>query len=349
MRVAWWAVLFVACAGDGRYAVVLRAPAGATVERAEVDVVPACLGVAVDSGEPPASSLRHVEVLGRERAEAIGSLAAGRYGLYARAWDARCRLFAAGCHDFEVTGDGRGTIAVTLEPVDARGCDANETCRRARCVPTDELDASTDAGPLDGSIEADSGACGGDERESVFEIAEDSDDALWFHVTTDPMEELFFSEQNPFVFVSTDDLDTWTGLRFALDLPDCAEVTAARLRLFVSPVDHSYEASATMRVFAYASLDVPSFVYGHTEAPTSHDPAGVLPDSVGAWTIGPVGETTESPDLGVLLEAVMAAAGRKQGRIGFVLTPDTMGPNQWVGFGDFHGMDFAAELHVLWR
>ena len=134
----------IACEQRGGYPVVVHLPGDAArAARVELSVLSSC-GEIHSLGDAPVSPWRVIEA---EDGSAIGTLPAGRYGLYARVWRADCSLYAAGCAPFDVTAGGRGTIEVFLTEVEARTCAADQTCVSGRC------EGGADAGEPDGGDE----------------------------------------------------------------------------------------------------------------------------------------------------------------------------------------------------
>ncbi|MBI2898344.1 MAG: hypothetical protein HYY06_32640 [Deltaproteobacteria bacterium] len=149
--------LYMACTSDDGYRVRVHVPGGGRrAVRVEVSIIGSCIELG-ELGEPPWAALRTVEALA-ERAEPIGPLAAGTYGLYGRAWEAQCLLYAAGCAPVAVEAGGAGTLEVLLEEIAARGCDGDAVCAGDRCRAQDAgPSADRDAG-LDGSVPPDGDA-----------------------------------------------------------------------------------------------------------------------------------------------------------------------------------------------
>lgn len=156
-----FALAALACSERGDYVVRAYVPGGpARAVRVELSVLESCRDVHT-SGDAPEDPLRQVEAIG-DTAEPIGVLAAGTYGLYGRAWEPGCRLYAAGCDGFEVRGDEKGTVEVVLsELAVTHVCDLDEACTDNHCMAVDggvvpgdggvdaEVDAEVDAGVAD--------------------------------------------------------------------------------------------------------------------------------------------------------------------------------------------------------
>ena len=127
-------VLLGACQ-DGEYDVVARVTDPDRAARVEVSIVAACRP-SEEAGQDPEEPIRTVEAAGADP-EPLGSLPPGRYGLYARAWDMDCALWAIGCAQIVVEAGGAGTLQVALHPIVPRGCTAGTRCESQRCVPLD--------------------------------------------------------------------------------------------------------------------------------------------------------------------------------------------------------------------
>ncbi len=154
-------ILLVAAAlgcDPGTSAVTVRTDPGSLVddlERVEVSLVASC-DAQDTSGEAPRGAIATVEaVRGDGATMAFGDVDRGPAGLYARAWDARCQVVAAGCADVVV---GDGDLEVTLRTVAGPGCAAGERCVATRCE-LGGMDAGPpiDAGPADGGPPGDAG------------------------------------------------------------------------------------------------------------------------------------------------------------------------------------------------
>ncbi|MBI2896475.1 MAG: hypothetical protein HYY06_23155 [Deltaproteobacteria bacterium] len=154
-------VLAPACGGDiGEYSVVVRVPGGSErAARLELSVLESCAEVP-DPGDDPADVLRQVWAFGGE-AESLGKLAEGRYGLYGRAWDGECFLYAAGCDAFVIEGGGEGTVEVILGELDEpRGCAAGMSCEQGECR---EAGAGVCEGTAELCVELWCGGCDSDD------------------------------------------------------------------------------------------------------------------------------------------------------------------------------------------
>jgi len=140
-HLALGAAAALGCSERGEYSVTVRLPGDpARAARVEVAVLPSCDDVETP-GDEPVLALRVTDAPG---GEALGTVPIGRHALYARAWEADCTLYAAGCAPFEVEADTRGSIAVELREIPPRGCPAGESCDEGRCTPG--ADAGPDAG-----------------------------------------------------------------------------------------------------------------------------------------------------------------------------------------------------------
>lgn len=127
-------LLGTACGGDpGEYRVVVRVPGGIErAQRIELSVLGSCAEVP-DPGDEPVEVLLRVWAIDGE-AETLGTLVEGRYGLYGRAWDGECRLYAAGCDAFVIEGGGEGTIEVILGELESpRSCPDGWICAEGQC------------------------------------------------------------------------------------------------------------------------------------------------------------------------------------------------------------------------
>jgi hypothetical protein len=152
LTAATWLCSLGLCAGScapatgGGYVPVIRFQTrelrGAT-SSVEVFVVPVgdCAALA-QSGLDPVSSARNVAFRINEPAEPLGFLPSGDVGLYARARNGQCRVVAAGCQVFTLSGNGSGELPVTIDAV-ARGCVCS-VCTNGRCGQA----APDDAGPM---------------------------------------------------------------------------------------------------------------------------------------------------------------------------------------------------------
>lgn len=91
------------------------------------------------------STIRLVEFTRGDAVPALGDLAPGDYGLYARAMNAECQVVAAGCTPIVVEGGGEGQLAVDMSSLPpASFCDAARVCLQGACVAADA--GSQDAG-----------------------------------------------------------------------------------------------------------------------------------------------------------------------------------------------------------
>lgn len=126
--------LLLACAGCGSDANSLRFEIafarGARAERA------ALIQARIDEG--PCGSQAPVYVSDfapSDQGERPPALGRGRYAFSARAQDAECFWYAAGCREVNLPDDGR-VIAIELQPIarEIRDCDT-PACRAAACLP----------------------------------------------------------------------------------------------------------------------------------------------------------------------------------------------------------------------
>jgi len=141
----WLALAAVtpACGSDG-YSVVLRLERFELAVRAEVYLVPSCAGIS-QFGRVPDAYYRSA-ALQPESIGAIGQVPSGRYGLYARAMTNDCRVFAAGCGDVRLEGDGSGTLTVSLIPITPIPCPPGFRCQLGACESDGaDLDAGASA------------------------------------------------------------------------------------------------------------------------------------------------------------------------------------------------------------
>ncbi|MBI2893424.1 MAG: hypothetical protein HYY06_07715 [Deltaproteobacteria bacterium] len=167
MARAWALVgLAVAACSEDAYRVLVHVPAPSDrATRVEVSVIGSC-GEVVTLGDPPSEPISQSEVSGDAPAP-LGALEPGAYGLYARAWDGQCSLYAAGCSPARVEAGGSGPLDVFLARIAERGCAAGQTCADGVCVGPDAsgdsgLDAGSDGGSDGGSdARSDSGSDGG--------------------------------------------------------------------------------------------------------------------------------------------------------------------------------------------
>ncbi len=126
--------LGVGCTEAG-YELRIVLPEGGTerVARIEVALLEGCSDVTGSLGmRSPDEPIRVVDGLG---GEAIGHLDPGSYGIYVRAWDRSCSLFAANCLPATVDAGGSGTLEVILldGDLDQDNCDPGDAC-----VPCEE-------------------------------------------------------------------------------------------------------------------------------------------------------------------------------------------------------------------
>jgi len=152
MRLALAAVIALGagCADDGEYRVVVRVPGGPSrAVRVDVWLIRSCDEVTV--GDVPGSSLRSLTIVDGASTEPIGAVDQDLYGLYGRAWEDGCTLFAAGCAEVAVRAGGDGELVVALDELSpTRGCDAEEECIGGRCRPRGgdgDADADADCEP----------------------------------------------------------------------------------------------------------------------------------------------------------------------------------------------------------
>lgn len=135
------------CLDDAYYSVRVAVPGGpGRALRAEVSVLRSCAEIGTQ-GDAPVAPYRQVEVVDG-KSFALGAIPAGSWGLYGRAWDESCALFAAGCETFTVSGSSSGTIGVALDAIEPVFCAGG--CSEGRC--SGEADGGRDAdGGSDGS------------------------------------------------------------------------------------------------------------------------------------------------------------------------------------------------------
>lgn len=130
------AVLVHAACGEDAYRVLVRVPGDAArAARIEVALLRSC-GELADVAEAPAAPMRLVEVT-RDGGAPLGAVEPGSYGLHARAWDADCLLYAAGCDGVTVRAGTAGTLEVALREVAAGGCEGDRTCEEGICRERD--------------------------------------------------------------------------------------------------------------------------------------------------------------------------------------------------------------------
>lgn len=159
-----WAVLSIAAIAlgacdDGGYAVVVHVPGDAArAARVEVSLLRTCGGL--DLGEPSDDPIVQVQVKG-DRSAALGAVAPGAYGLHARAWDASCRLYAAGCDAVRLEAGGEDTIDVFLGVIDEVSCAPGLRCDEGECTDDPSRDGGLPDAGLDGAPDGgvDAGAC----------------------------------------------------------------------------------------------------------------------------------------------------------------------------------------------
>ena len=363
-------VVAFACDDRGEYGVVVHVPGASSVAaRVEVDVVPACAGVPVQTGGDPETTLRHVTVPSGG-SQPIGVLAAGSYGLYGRAWDAECRLYASGCLSFRIAAGETGTITLTLAPLD-RPIECAGRCVDGSCQPgsrdggvdagPDDAGAPTDAGPgVDGSVGTDAGAdAGGPDcpgggvvpGEQTVAIADDRDDAMWNTPWTSPDERLVYRRpDNLALYVGNDAEQQAIGLRFAVDVPRCATIEEAYLGATV--FDEVHDLTDTVQVSVWDSVDVPRFNEFHSESPPEHDPAGLWGLSVGDWALNATeGMSLSSPNLAELVQHLVDRDDWQPGAtIGFFIEADAMAIDHYLGFVDVSvGDGNQSAFFVRWR
>jgi len=149
--------LLAAACDDGGYLVVIHVPGDpARLVRVEVALIRSCSDVP-RLGDAPTAPLRVVEAGPGRPKVAVGSVAAGSYALYARAWQHDCELYAVGCQAQLLEGGGEGTLQVFTTPIDPEGCLAGERCVEDVCRPAlRDAGPSGDAGPaLDAEVPVD--------------------------------------------------------------------------------------------------------------------------------------------------------------------------------------------------
>lgn len=181
-------------------------------------------------------------------------------------------------------------------------------------------------------------------------IAADADDAMWTGCTAGPTDERLYADPGDrSIMVSDDEDDECAGLRFTLDIPAGAKLASARLTLSRSSGDILED--HTLLVRAWNSSSVPPFDDSHSEVAAQHDPGGLLGVSVGGWKPGTVNGPVTTPDLAVLLQAVVDrsdwAIDDQHRTIGLLLVKEQMAA-QWVGFGDSSGALAPASLEYEW-
>ena len=131
----------IACEEGGGYPVLVHRPGDAVrAARVDLSVLSSC-GEIRSLGDDPVSPWR---VIDAEDGSVIGNLPAGRFGLYARAFQDDCALYAAACAPFDVEAGGEGTIEVFLTEVPTRTCGPEASCAAGRC------EGGADAGEPDG-------------------------------------------------------------------------------------------------------------------------------------------------------------------------------------------------------
>ncbi len=159
------------CADDGEYRVLVRVPGGPSrAVRVDVWLIRSC--DEVTAGDVPGSSLRSLTIVDGASTEPIGAVEEDLYGLYGRAWEDGCTLFAAGCAEVTVRAGGDGELVVALDELSPpRGCDPDEECALGRCRPQGgDGDADADCEPEGGLCALPADCCNG---------------ACWFGFCTD--------------------------------------------------------------------------------------------------------------------------------------------------------------------
>ncbi|MBI2895537.1 MAG: hypothetical protein HYY06_18415 [Deltaproteobacteria bacterium] len=171
---SWAGLTAVALLGcdEGQYRVILHVPGGAErAARVEVSVIPSC-GEVATAGAPFDAPLRVVDVRGGQ-SPPLGSVRAGTYGLYGRAWDRRCVLFAAGCDTVHLEGSGDGTLDLYLEELSPPGgCNPGDRCEEGVCLSDGGLDAG-DEPALDGAADGSFDAGGGPSHDAATDSGRD--------------------------------------------------------------------------------------------------------------------------------------------------------------------------------
>jgi hypothetical protein len=135
----WTLLALLGCTSVEPYAVELRFDTAALAMRRaalEVRVVSAC-GTLGTTGAEPETALLQQTLTPTGMAAPLGSVRAGRIGLYALARDARCGVYAAGCQEYTVAEGQSGTLAVTLREVTGVPCPTTSLCRAGACGLTE--------------------------------------------------------------------------------------------------------------------------------------------------------------------------------------------------------------------
>jgi hypothetical protein len=128
------ALSLCASCDDGAYAVRVHVPGDAArAVRIELSVLRSCDEIRAP-GDVVITTLASVD-LGREEAGDIGAIDPGSYGLYGRAFEEGCALYAAGCAPITLEAGGEGTLDVHLLAVPPRGCAIGEICASEHCGP----------------------------------------------------------------------------------------------------------------------------------------------------------------------------------------------------------------------
>ena len=163
LAVACWALFLGGCA-EGAYDLrVVFDPTSLAEDavRVEVALVASCGGQT--PGEAPIDAVAMVALTRMEQPAALGHAEPGRYGLYARAFDAACGVIASGCQDVELAAGGSGTLVVTVRALAGRPCPPDRACDRGVCDSAMDGSVPADAAPADGSSVADGAEIDGQE------------------------------------------------------------------------------------------------------------------------------------------------------------------------------------------
>jgi hypothetical protein len=178
-----------------------------------------------------------------------------------------------------------------------------------------------------------------------IDIVADSDDAMWNGCPLASADErLAYGSNEPFLFVGNDQDLQCAAFRFSAAVPPGSTIQAAALRLTRSGGDNL--ATDTLQIRAWDSVNVPPFDPAHTETAAQHDPAGVLDTAILDWEPGAVDGTVVTPDLTVLVQAVVDRPDWELNKtIGLMLLAQEM-PDRYVGFLDSSGPGDAPRLEI---